>query len=96
MLFTDTDSLTYEIKTEEDIYEIFYKDKKFFDFCNHPKDSMLYHVTNMNRIGNMKDESKGKMNIEFIGLNSKMYSLTDVDVKKRKKKKESTVLLLIT
>ena len=87
MLFTDTDSLTYEIKTEKDIYEIFYKDKNFFDFCNHPKDSMLYHVTNMNRIGNMKDESKGKINIEFIGLNSKMYSLTDVDGKEKKKEK---------
>ena len=24
LLFTDTDSLTYEIKTEEDIYEVLY------------------------------------------------------------------------
>ena len=33
LLFTDTDSLTYEIKTE-DIYEDFYKDKDLFDFSN--------------------------------------------------------------
>ena len=33
MLFTDTDSVTYEIKTE-DIYEDFYKDKDLFDFSN--------------------------------------------------------------
>ena len=34
----------------------------------------------------MKDESKGKINNEFVEL-SKMYSLTDVDVKKNKKGK---------
>ena len=30
LLFTDTDSLIYEIKTE-DVYEDFYKDKNLFD-----------------------------------------------------------------
>ena len=38
LLFTDTDSLTYEIKSE-DIYEEFFKHKHLFDFSNHPKDS---------------------------------------------------------
>ena len=33
LLFTDTDSLIYEIKTE-DVYEDFNKDKKIFDFSN--------------------------------------------------------------
>ena len=33
LLFTDTDSLVYEIKTE-DVYEDFNKDKKIFDFSN--------------------------------------------------------------
>ena len=32
--FTDTDSLIYEIKTE-DVYESFSKDKEMFDFSNH-------------------------------------------------------------
>ena len=31
LLFTDTDSLVYEIKTE-DVYEDFYKEKYLFDF----------------------------------------------------------------
>ena len=38
LLFTDTDSFTYEIKTEEDIYEMFFKDKDLIDFSNYSKD----------------------------------------------------------
>ena len=33
LLFTDTDSLVYEIKTN-DVYEDFYKDKDLFDFSD--------------------------------------------------------------
>ena len=33
----------------------------------------------MNKIGKMKDKSKGKINNEFAGLKSKMRSLTNVD-----------------
>ena len=38
LLFTDTDSLTYEIKSK-DIYEEFFKHKNQFDFSNFSKDS---------------------------------------------------------
>ena len=38
LLFTDTDSLTYEIKAEH-IYEEFFKWKGLFDFSNYSKDS---------------------------------------------------------
>ena len=34
LLFTDTDSLMYEIKTE-DVYEDFSSNKEMFDFSNH-------------------------------------------------------------
>ena len=37
LLFTDTDSLIYEIKSE-DVYENFLKHKHLFDFSNYPKD----------------------------------------------------------
>ena len=37
LLFTDTCSSTYEIKTD-DVYEDFYKVEHLFDFCNYPKD----------------------------------------------------------
>ena len=33
LLFTDTDSLVYEIKTE-DVYKDFSSNKELFDFCN--------------------------------------------------------------
>ena len=61
--------------------------KDLFDFSNYPKDSMLYDLTNMNKIGKMKDESEGKINIEFVWLKSKMYSLLDVDGKEIKTRK---------
>ena len=37
LLFTDTDSLSYEIKSEN-VYEEFFKWKDLFDFSNFPKD----------------------------------------------------------
>ena len=58
---------------------MFYEDKYLFDFSNYPKNSMFYDLTNINEISKMKDESEGKINIEFVGLKSKVYSLTDVD-----------------
>ena len=45
LLFTDTDSLTYEIKSEN-IYKEFYKWKDLFDFSNYSKDSTFYDDTN--------------------------------------------------
>ena len=43
----------------------------------------------MNEIGKMKDESKGKINGEFIFvLKSKMYSIKDVGGKEKKTGKE--------
>ena len=37
LLFTDTDSLMHEIKTE-DVYEDFSNDKEMFDFSNYSTD----------------------------------------------------------
>ena len=45
LLFTDTDSLVYEIKTE-DVYEDFYQDKSLFDFDDDPLDSKLFDPAN--------------------------------------------------
>ena len=41
LLFTDTDSLTYEIKSEN-VYEEFYKWKDLFDFSYYSKDSKFF------------------------------------------------------
>ena len=44
-LFTGTDSLMYEIKTE-DVYENFSNDKEEFDFNNYSTKSKYYHNPN--------------------------------------------------
>ena len=80
LLFTDTDSLTYEIKSEN-VYEKFFKWKDLFDFSNHSKDSKFFNETNKKVIGKMKDEFGGVIIIEFVGLKSKMYSIKKIDGK---------------
>ena len=80
MLFTHTDSLSYEIKSE-DVYEESFKHKHLFDFRNHPKDSKFFDETNKRVIGKMKDISERKINDEFLGLKSKMYSMKNIDGK---------------
>ena len=77
LLFTDTDSLAYGIKSE-DVYERFYKCKHFFDFSNYAKDSKNFDKTNKKVIGKMKNESEEKIIDGFVGLNSKMYSMKNI------------------
>ena len=86
LLFTDTDSLVYEIKTN-DVYKDFYENKILFDFSDYPQDSKFFDLVNKEVIGKIKDEFKGKIINEFIGLKSKMYSLTPVDNEEVKKAK---------
>ena len=78
LFFTDTDSLTYEIKSE-DVYKEFYKWKDLFDFSNYFKDSRFYDDTNKKVIGKMKDEYGGVIIDEFIGLKAEMYSIKKID-----------------
>ena len=80
LLFTDTDSLTYEIKSEN-VYEEFFKWKDLFDFSNYSKDSKFFDETNKKVTGKMKDEFGGVTVIEFVGLKSKMHSMKKIDDK---------------
>ena len=80
LLFTDTDSLMYEIKSE-DVYEEFFKHKHLFDFSDYPKDSKFFDPTNKTVIDKMKVVSEGKLINEFVGLKSKMYSMKNIDGK---------------
>ena len=73
LLFTDTDSLTYEIEAE-DVYKDFWNDKDMFDNSDYPVNSPSYCNANKKVIGKFKDEACGVPVIEFIGLKSKMYS----------------------
>ena len=80
LLFTDTDSLAYQIKSK-DVYEEFFKHKYLLDFSNYPKDSKFFDPNNKKVIGKMKDEREGKINDELVGIKSKMYSIENIDGK---------------
>ena len=77
-MFTDADSLTYEMKSEN-VYKEFFKWKELFNFSNYSKDSEIYDDTNKKVIGKMKDEYGGAIIDQFIGLKSKMYSIKKIN-----------------
>ena len=87
LLFTDTDSLTNEIKSEN-LYEEFFRRKYLFDFSKYSKDSKFFDETNKKVIGKMKDEFGGVIINEFVELKSKMYSIKKLMVKNIIQQKE--------
>ena len=87
MLFTGTDSLIYEIKSEN-VYEECFERKDLFDFGNYSKDSRFFNDTNKKVIGKMKDEFGGVIVSKFVGLKSKMYSIKKLMVKNIIQQKE--------
>ena len=96
LIFTDTDSLCYEIETED-----FYKDisndvEKGFDTSNFPKDhpSGIPVGKNKKIPEMMKDEAGGKIIEEFVGLRTKLYSykmFEGIEEKKCKGIKKSVI-----
>ena len=87
LLFTDTDSLMYEIQTED-----FYKDingdvKDRFDTSDYPPNhpSGISAGCNKKVLGMFKDEAGGKIIDEFVGLRAKLYSYKMFQGKESKK-----------
>jgi len=87
LLFTDTDSLCYEIETE-----YFYKDisagaQEKFDTSkfspNHP--SSIPTGINKKVPGMFKDEAGGEIITEFVGLRAKLYAIKKLDGEEEKK-----------
>ena len=74
LLYTDTDSLLLEIKTE-DVYKDTEKNKSFYDTSDYPKEHPLHSTVNKKVLGKMKDECAGIPISEYVGLRSKMYSV---------------------
>ena len=50
-----------------------------FDFSDYALNSKFFDPVNKKIIGKMKDEFKGRIISEFVGLKSKMYSLIGAD-----------------
>ena len=88
LLFTDTDSLTYEIEAE-DVYQDFWNNKEMFDNSDYNENSLFFNKTNQKVIGKFKDEAAGIPITEFVGLRSKMYSYVKDNEKGGKLQKES-------
>ena len=76
LLFTNTDSLAYEIMTKD-----FYKDinpdiEKRFDTSDYPTNHPSVIKTGLNSkvLEMFKDDAGGKQIVEFVGLRAKLYS----------------------
>ena len=92
LLFRDTYSLVYKIKTN--FYEDFFEDKNLLDFSDYSKDLIFFDRVCEKVIDKMKDEVKGKIISEVVGLKPKMYSLIVVDGEDIKKARSVKTMLL--
>ena len=59
------------------------KDKAYYDLSEYNKNHFLFDETNRKVIGKFKDEMKGKIIEEFVGLRSKVYSVKLKDKDKK-------------
>lgn len=75
LLYTDTDSLIYDIKCD-DVYEFMKENLNRFDTSDYPPDNQ-YGLPCVNKKipGLMKDECNGRRPSEFLGLKSKEYCI---------------------
>jgi hypothetical protein len=89
LCYMDTDSLIMRIETE-DVYEDMREMGDYFDFSNYPVNHPSYETKNKDVVGKFKDEAKGKVITEFIGLRSKLYFISIQDEKKDIKKAKGT------
>jgi len=97
LLFTDTDSLCYEIETE-DLWADWKPHMDLFDFSDNAKDHPLYSDANKKVIGKFKEEYKCEPIEEFVGLRPKLYSVkleAGYEAKKAKGIKKSVIKKLI-
>ena len=96
LLFTDTDSLMYQIKTDDFYKDISHDILTKFDTSDYPSNHPCGILTGVNKkvIGMFKDEVAGKQITCFVGLRPKLYSFKieeDKEVRKCKGIKKNVV-----
>ena len=76
LLFTDTDSLAYEIRTKNFYKDINHDIEKRFGTSDYPTNHPSGIKTGLNSkvLGLFQDEGGGKQIVEFVGLIAKPYS----------------------
>ena len=76
LMFTDTDSLLYQIHTDDFYKDISYDIKEKFDTSDYPPNHESGIQTGVNKkvIGMFKDEVAGRQITHFVGLRPKLYS----------------------
>ena len=75
LCYMDTDSLIYEIKTEDFYRDIAEDVEARFDTSNYPEDDTRLPVgKNKKVLGMMKDDLGGEIMTEFVALRAKMYA----------------------
>jgi len=82
LCMTDTDSLLYEIKTEnldQDLREI-----GIVEFTNYPEEHPSHEEGAGGKLFYLKDESAGRPIKSFVGLRAKSYSIAHDDSEKNK------------
>ena len=84
-LYMDTDSLIYNIKTEDFYADIVNDVEERFDTSGYIPDRPLPIGKNKKVIGLMKDELGGTMMTEFVSLRPKLYSYKKLDGSEDKK-----------
>ena len=89
LLFTDTDSLMYELKTEDFYADIAADIKTRFDTSDYLPNHKSGIQTGLNKkvIGKFKDEVAGRQITKFVGLRPKLYSFKIEDSFTTKKSK---------
>ena len=87
LLFTDTDSLAYEIKTTDFYKDIYPAIEKRFDTSDYTSNHPYGIKTELNSkvLGMFEDESDGKHIVEFVGLAAKLHSYKMLDGSEEKK-----------
>ena len=87
LLFTDTDSLMYQINTKDFYKDIFNDVRDKFDTSDYPSVHPSGIITGANKkvIGMFKDEVAGKQITHFVGLRPKLYSYKVEGEKEMKK-----------